>query len=359
MNIFACIHLFQDLLSGRKTFGNERLCYRHDTVPLRRSSGPLFNADQVVSALYVALLGREPVNGEEISHVSHLAAGFDIGEVVAAVMTSSECQLTYFRNPNFRYLVAPDPLPAGVPRLYLWHIPKTAGTSLREMLMPHFDPEDFCGGMTLSELTRLSPARLRSFRVIAGHFGPTLPRLLYDVPLVTVTLVRDPVDTVASFYRQVRDLGPAGHAETELARSLSFDEWCRCQDVRSSWSNPQARALALERHVSGWPDPGESPEGEGTDLPDDELRARAVGVLKQIDIVGTPDDLVSVCQACLDRLDMQPDVVWELKVNVSPGSRPIISPATRDWLTLHNTVDTELFELVRNRRRDLEAPTRL
>ena len=309
-----------------------------------------------MAGLYVAILGRQASEQETRPFAAHLAKGGSISGIVAEMLESPECQLEFFRNPSFRRLVAPEPVSLDTERLYLWHVPKTGGTSLRAMLKAHFDPLEFCDGLTLSELYRLSPARLHSFRVIIGHFGPMLPPLLADVPLVTATLVREPVSMVASTYCQWRDQGPPGHQFTELSRGLPFDDWCRRDEVRSLWSDPQARALALPRIAPAWPGPSESPEGEGAAVdavPIDDLRSLAVGYLDGIDIVGTTEDLMAVYRACVDRLGLVPRTASTAHENVGQGLGGPVSEDTRTWLLAHNTVDSELVARARDRRHEL------
>jgi hypothetical protein len=93
-------------------------------------------AEQVVESLYLALLGRPPAGVEEISKVEHLEAGGSVADLVRWFLESPECCLWFYRNPVFDALTAPDPLSPETPRLYLWHLPKTGGSSLREMLRP-------------------------------------------------------------------------------------------------------------------------------------------------------------------------------------------------------------------------------
>ena len=329
-------------------------------TPWRRtpSQRPL-DPKAIVAGLYEAVLGREASDEEIGPYAAHLAGGGSFPGLVAEMMASPECQLTFFRNPSFRRLVAPDSLAPDTGRLYLWHLPKTGGTSLRAMLKAHFDPLEFCDGLTLSELHRLSPARLHSFRVIVGHFGPMLPPLLADVPLITTTLVREPESMVASTYCQWRDHGPPGHLFTELSRGLPFDDWCRRDEVRSLWSDPQARALALRRTVAAWPGPSESPEGEGAvvdAVPIDDLRTLALGYLDGIDIVGTTEDLLAVYRTCTDRLGLAPRNASTAHENVGKGLGVPLSDDTRKWLLAHNTVDRELVARVRDRRHELTPP---
>jgi hypothetical protein len=298
----------------------------------------------IVTSLYTCMLGREPVGGEELNKVAYLEDGGSLEQLLELILASPECQLSHHFNPAFLDLLAPEPLRPEVPRLYLWHIPKTGGTSLREMLRPHFADLEFCGSLPLGSLYRLSNYRLRSFRVIAGHFGPMVPQLISDVALVTATLIRDPVDVIASFYVHWRDYGWPDHAGTALARRFSFADWCRSDDTSIFWSNPQARQLASLRIPPDREQARVSPEGEMVHIPDIELADLAPQMLESIDIVGTSDDLLLVYRECLRRLGMVPAAQAARAENVGRGLGEAVSAATRDWLLEHNTVDLALFD---------------
>lgn len=336
-------------LSFRRRYSPSQLL-RLDRQPMFGRRPPrAFDARTVVTALYASLLGRRPAGGEEMDKVDYLRSGGGIEQVVELILGSDECQLGFFTNAVFDEVTAPNPLPPTVPRLYLWHIPKTGGTSLREMLRPHFDQRLFCGGLTLSQLYRMSHYRLRSFRVIAGHFGPTLPRLLPDVPLVTATVVRDPVDMVASHYVHWRDKGLPGDPLTTLARSMPFEEWCRSQDTYGLWSNPQATSLCSERVPPDRSQAETMPEGTAIPVPEDELAERATATLAGIDEVGPTDDLLGLYRACLARLGVTPRLQEALSENVGARMSAPISESTREWLLEHNQVDVTLYAAAKSR----------
>ncbi len=325
--------------------------------PLQRTPPRnLVDPHAIVAGLFSSVLGREATGTERETYAAFLIGGGSSHDVVAQLLASPECQVTFFRNSTFRPLVAPDPLPGDTERLYVWHLPKTAGTSLREMLKRHFPPLEVCDGLTLSELLRLSPARLHSYRLIVGHLGPMLPPLLADVPLVTATLLREPIALIPSSYCQWRDHGVPGHLYTELAQTLSFDDWCRRDETLSQWSNPQARALALPRSAPAWPGPSESPEGRRVDtgvIDVGRLRTMAMACLDGIDIAGMTEDLPGVYRTCIDRLGLTPLDVPAARENVGRGLGTPMSEDTRSWLLTHNTVDVELVAQVRDRRHQL------
>jgi hypothetical protein len=312
---------------------------------------------RVVTGLYASLLARGPKENEWDSARQHLAAGGSLEDIVRELLNSVEFQLGFFRNPFLRELVAPAPLPSDVPRLYIWHVPKTGGTSLREMLIEHIPPRQVCAGLTLSELYRLSPARLRSFRVISGHFGPALPRLLADVPLVTVTLIREPLQAIVSLYGELRRQGPEGHRASDLARRLPFSRWCRHEDTLRYWCNPQARLLAIERTPPAWAEGHESPEGEPPSVPDPELLERATRVLDAIDIVGTTDHLFEIYLESARRLGIDANETSARHVNVHDEEVDVPGDAA-EWLSRRNRVDASLYEQARRRVQDLEGQQR-
>lgn len=314
--------------------------------------------EQVVESLYLALLGRPPTNGEEASKVQYLEEGGSVEVLVREFLRSPECCLWFYGNPAFDALTAPNPLPLDTPRLYIWHIPKTGGSSLREMLRPHFEEAEFCGALSMSELYRLSQYRLRTFRVISGHFGPTLPQLIPDVPLVTATLLRDPVAMIVSHYVHWRDQGNPNDPLTEFARSTPFEKWCRSASSFGLWSNPQATSLCLPRVPPNRQEMEVSPEGTTLSIPPETLAERAEAQLQAIDIVGVTDNLVPVYQACLASLGIEPTLKAAIRENVGAGIDEPVSSSTRDWLLEHNTIDSHLYEMATERSPQLVSSTR-
>jgi hypothetical protein len=315
--------------------------------------------EEVVHSLYLALLGRPPAGGEEISKVAHLEAGGSVEELVTEFLESPECCLWFYRNPAFDALTAPDPLPVDTPRLYLWHLPKTGGSSLREMLRPHFEEHEFCGALTMSELYRMSNYRLRTFRVITGHFGPTLPQLLPEVPLITATVLRDPVEMIVSHYVHWRDQGNPRDPLTTFAQNTPFDDWCRSAASHGLWSNPQATSLCLPRIPPNRQQAEISAEGATLPIRENLLAERAAAQLEAIDIVGTTEDLVPVYRACLQSLGVEPTFKEALRENVGAGIDESVSASTRDWLLEHNTIDSRLYQRAQERSVELVAPARV
>jgi hypothetical protein len=121
------------------------------------------------------------------------------------------------------------------PGLLFIHIPKAAGTSLREVIARHYPPDVQLA--TEAPIT-LTAEQRRRVRVLVGHvpFG-TQEQLA--APVEVITMLRHPVDRVVSLYYYVRcrphhPLGPYVHG-----RSLEWFASCGLSQV----SNDQVRQM--------------------------------------------------------------------------------------------------------------------
>ena len=85
--------------------------------------------------------------------------------------------------------------------LYFLHIPKTAGVSLTNILDNMFDAEFVYSKGMYRNLFQNIPVNLSKFRMISGHFGFGLLKLIPKKPFI-VTMLRNPVDQLLSFYDQ-------------------------------------------------------------------------------------------------------------------------------------------------------------
>ena len=120
-------------------------------------------------------------------------------------------------------------------RLYFLHIPKTAGQSVHAYLVEAFGQPAISPARVMNQLKRLSLEERRRHQVFSGHFDWTALREI-DPEGVTLTVLRDPVDRILSFYyflrREAEDLTEeqlhsGKHEGMRAAHTLTADEFFR------------------------------------------------------------------------------------------------------------------------------------
>src|SRR5262245_40388577 len=130
--------------------------------------------------------------------------------------------------------------PLGDDTLVFMHLPKTGGTALRSGLREMYEPDavafiyaarDLQEAMTQGEFEKLPASRMDALRLVMGHFRYGIHARI-GRPCRYVTLVRDPIDRVASLYYHYLTLpgvrfASAGHRERWRLRlrRISLEDW--------------------------------------------------------------------------------------------------------------------------------------
>jgi hypothetical protein len=133
--------------------------------------------------------------------------------------------------------------PSGV---YMLHIPKTAGTSLRVYIENYFNVDEICPAYTLYEALAISKQALARYHFYRGHMGFALLALLkqLDVQPLTIAFFRDPISRSVSHFRYIsRD---QRHPKYRLITDHNLDlvAFLRQKPLRGELSNLQTGALA-------------------------------------------------------------------------------------------------------------------
>ncbi len=264
--------------------------------------------------------------------------------------------------------------PAGL--LVVYHIQKTAGTSLRRLVRANLPPAEVEITADLKKL-RYKPEELlawhrdwyrsldpeRRDRLCCGmshSAGYLLPAL--DRPAETLVLVREPVDRVLSFYyykrrrpgdppgpgrkthflglEEVFELGDQDRAS--LARPMRLEAW-------EQFFNWQSRSLLSVFH-----DVSTLAYSEGPSADADLWRGRLRELIESVFFVGVQDRFAGYAELLARRFGWSAFVPTS-KVNERRPPASDVSGELRRTILAYNWLDHELYELCRELQMQREA----
>lgn len=140
--------------------------------------------------------------------------------------------------------IAPDDV------LFLLHIPKTAGTTLKSLIDPMWHPGARCPGYHNGPFVRQRPEELKTYRSFVGHLYYRIVEPYLPNGAVSITVLREPAARyVSDFLHLQRTMGVNGfklRGLTEI-RSMSLEHFMdqtQLPKVRES-SNLQTRMLGV------------------------------------------------------------------------------------------------------------------
>jgi len=257
------------------------------------------------------------------------------------------------------------------PVLVVYHIQKTAGTALREVVRTNVPPTEVEITPDLRDL-RYEPDELRKWyrdwylamdddrraRLCclmshsAGYLLPTLDR-----PVETVVLVREPVDRVLSFFHEKRRNYLRGQDKgspfnlLEAAYSPSPEK-----GPPQAWPqfyNWQARSLLSVYH-----DISRLPASEGPPPDADVWRERLRALVDDVFIIGVQDRFADFVAWLGRRHGWTNPFVPQSGVNRHRPPMEETPAEVREQILAHNWLDTELYELSAQAQERREAEER-
>jgi hypothetical protein len=255
--------------------------------------------------------------------------------------------------------------PHADPLLVVYHIQKTAGTSLRRVVRANLPESEVELGADLRSIwydpaalrrwyedwyRSLDEGRRRRLCCVMSHAaGYLLPAL--DRPAETVVLIREPVDRVVSFYYFKQHLdGPAGYRPAEafppLADIYAMDDEDRARarlpKGLESWDqfyNWQSRALLSVFH-----DVSALAYTKGPPADAELWRERLRELVENAFHVGVQDRFAEFVELLGRRFGWTP-FVPRAKVNKRRPVDVATSDSFRETISAYNWLDVELHEL--------------
>ncbi len=286
-------------------------------------------------------------------------------------------------------------------RIFFLHVMKTGGTTLTKQFWRQFAPERIYGGYGSAEdnhiiyiyrylnprpLAQLGPETIARFEAFGGHY-PYAARSLMGDPLLTLTVMRDPVDRVISFLKHAQRYQPE-HRDltleeiyedhwyftrffdnhevklfsmtmTEMLAHSAADGW-----DEEGWTESQQALLRRWREDSNSLTDGERLEFRELVAPLSDTRAvhrllgapntaevevdearlrRAIENLESVDIIGLFEDYEGFMKVVSSRLGFHLDS----RVRLNVGGSHTVSKALRARIASQNAPSLELYEAAR------------
>ncbi|MGB6463783.1 MAG: sulfotransferase family 2 domain-containing protein [Nitrosotalea sp.] len=133
--------------------------------------------------------------------------------------------------------------------MYFLHIPKTAGTTLTAIIDNNFDLNSIYPEQVWQKLLLNKPKSFSEYKLIRGHFGYSLCKILPKKP-VCITMIRDPVERTISFYHHMRtDPLTNNWVKDFISKENGLESLISNSDKRRVFANEQTRHLGLELDV--------------------------------------------------------------------------------------------------------------
>lgn len=232
-------------------------------------------------------------------------------------------------------MAASAAVPAPAPRaLYFLHIPKTAGTSIIEALDQRYAPEVVCPEQLIDPLLAAPADVLRRASLFRGHLGARLEEVV-ERPLVTFTMVRDPVARTRSHFRHVRR--EPEHPLHEHVNAPGFDLLAFAEDPATQPLVRNFQARHLTRSIAQAPRSvpafarhplARQMAFEVAPLPaddDDGLQA-ALAALRGVDVVGTVEEGPDAALARLAAVMGWREPLRARRLRVAPADDTLMCP---------------------------------
>lgn len=238
-------------------------------------------------------------------------------------------------------MVSSDPRPL----LLFLHIRKAGGTTLKDIIDRHYDPAAILrfevSTMQLARdgFSQLSEPQKRGLEVIAGQMPFGLHRFL-PRPSTYITLMRDPIDRVVSYYHHVLRRSEHYAHDQVVSEKMSLHDFV-CSGVSADTDNGLVRTLCGIEDVLTTPEVGQcSREMLENAKKNIEQHFPVAGLLERFD-----ETLI-----LLRRTFGWKDLFYTRKnVNPNRAGKQTVDVKVRAEIEKRNALDMELYGFTRKR----------
>ncbi len=215
------------------------------------------------------------------------------------------------------------------PLVVFFHIPKTAGTAVYEIIRANVAEDKFFSYKSPLELSFISDETLNSYDVIGGHAGFGILERIHR-PVYAFTFLRDPVERTLSLYYYWKGLVDSNSPGPAFIRDMSLEDFVKSDFpmIQASVDNTQSWFLAKDLIMFF---------REYEPLEDDALFERAENNAKQLDLIGFQENF----KEDVERLVT--DLGWNMPASLD---KPVNKTKERKAM---DDVDPKLIELIRAR----------
>ena len=130
--------------------------------------------------------------------------------------------------------------------LYFLHIQKTAGTTIMNILDSYFDLDSIYPEQFWNKLLPKFPDDFTKFKLVRGHFGYGVHRILPKKP-VYITMLRDPIERTISDYEHIKR--DKIKAKKDVPKNETILDALNNPKTRMTYVNPQTGYIGLDLDI--------------------------------------------------------------------------------------------------------------